>query len=167
LQSEIQNPKSKIFRTLFLALGNPILSDDAVGWEIADRLERILPPGAADFMRESGATLDLIPKLTGYDRLVILDAIQLGQAPAGTLYRFTLDDFRSTVRHSSAHDLNFATAFDVGRRLGYAIPADIRVYAIEVQELRRFAEGCTPAVASRLDALAEEIRADIVSWGKT
>lgn len=30
-------------KTLILALGNPILSDDAVGWEIADRLTTGLP----------------------------------------------------------------------------------------------------------------------------
>jgi hydrogenase maturation protease len=159
LQSKIRNPKSKI---LILALGNPILSDDAVGWELADRLERLLPPGTADFLRESGATLDLIPRLGAYECLVIVDAVQLGQAPAGALYRFTLDDFRATIRHSSAHDINFATAFEVGRRLGYPIPPEIRIYAIEVQELNRFAEGCTPAVAARLDALAQEILDDIL-----
>jgi hydrogenase maturation protease len=160
LQSKIKNQKSKM---LVLALGNPILSDDAVGWEIADRLEKLLPPGTADFMRESGATLDLIGKLAGYERLIIIDAVQLGQAPVGTLYRFTLDDFRATIRHSSAHDINFATAFEVGRRYGYPIPHDIRIYAIEVHELTRFAEGCTPEVVARLDALAQEIRGAIVA----
>ena len=148
-------------KTLILALGNPILSDDAVGFEIADRLERALPADEYDFMKESGATLDLLGKIRGYNRLIVVDAIQLGTAPVGTLHRFTLGDLQSTVRCSSAHDINFASAFAVGRRLGYAVPDEIRIYGIEVQELRRFAEGCTPQVAARLDGIAEEILAEL------
>lgn len=144
-------------KTLILALGNPILSDDGVAWEVADRLAANLPPGSADVLKESGATLDLLGKLAGYARLIILDAIQIRQGPVGTVYRFTLDDFRSTVRWSSAHDLNFASAFELGRRLGYEIPGDVRIYAMEVKELQRFHEGCTPEVCERLPAMAKEI----------
>ncbi|OPZ24220.1 MAG: hydrogenase 1 maturation protease [Lentisphaerae bacterium ADurb.BinA184] len=149
-------------RTLILALGNPILSDDAAGWEIADRLRPRLH-GRCDIVieKESSASLDLIPRLGGFDRLLILDAIQLGQAPPGTLYRFTLEDFASTIRYSSAHDLNFASAFALGRQMGYAIPADIRIYAVEVVELRRFAEGCTPPVRNAIPGIADAIVRDL------
>ena len=148
-------------KTLILALGNPILSDDGVGWEIADRLAERLPPSRFDVLKESGATLDLLPKCAGYGRLVVVDAIQLGTAPVGTVHRFTLDDLRSTVRSSSAHDINFATAFAIGREWGYDVPTDIRIFGIEVQELRRFAEGCTPAVQAELDHITEQILADL------
>ena len=151
------SPGSAIPRTLLLALGNPILSDDAVGWELADRLAPDAARCGADILKESTATLDLVHRFAGYERLVILDAIQLGTAPPGTLHRFTLDDFAATIRMSCAHDLNFASAFALARRLGCDIPTDIRIYAVEVQELLKFAEGCTPPVAARLDALARQI----------
>ena len=148
-------------KTLILALGNPILSDDAVGWEIADRLVARLPADETHVMKESGATLDLLPRFAGYERLVVVDAIQLGTAPVGTVHRMTLDDLRSTVRRSSAHDINFATAFAVGRQWGYEIPRDIRIYGIEVRELRRFSENLTPEVQERLEAITGEILADL------
>ena len=148
-------------KTLILALGNPILSDDGVGWEVADLLAEMLDARDVDILKESGATLDLLHRFAGYDRLAVLDAIQLGEAPSGTLYRLSIDDLRSTIRYSSAHDLNFATAFALGRSLGYDMPEDIRVYAIEVKELRRFAEGCTPEVARKLPEIASEIAADL------
>jgi hydrogenase maturation protease len=148
-------------KTLILALGNPILSDDAVGWEVAERLAARLPRAAYDIRRESGATFDLVRKLAGYDRLAVIDAIQLGTAPVGSVRRFALDDFQSTVRFSSAHDINFATAFETGRRLGCHIPSDIRIYAIEVKELLRFSEGCTPEVRAKLDEIAQQIGADL------
>lgn len=148
-------------KTLILALGNPIVSDDGVGWEVADRLLAILPPDSADVLKESGATLDLLGKFAGYDRLVVVDAVQLGNVPVGTLTRFTLDDFRSTIRYSSAHDINFATAFEMGREMGYALPSDVRIYAIEVKELRRFAEGCTPEVQACLDTITRTIASEL------
>jgi len=143
--------------TLILALGNPILSDDAVGWEIADRLGAHLPAEGFDILKESGATLDLLRRVSGYERLVVIDAVQLGTAPVGTIHRFTLDDLRPTVRHSSAHDINFATALTIGEQLGYAMPTSTRIYGIEVQELRRFHEGCSPKIAARLADMAAEI----------
>jgi len=148
-------------KTLILALGNPILSDDGVGWEIADRLADSLPD--VEIIKESAATMDLIPKLADYNQLIIIDAIQLGSAPVGTLHRFTLDDFASTIRRSCAHDINFATAFAMGKKWGYNIPADIRIYGIEVKELLQFSEGCTPQVREKLGEIAEQIRSDLVN----
>lgn len=148
-------------RTLVLALGNPILSDDAVGWELADRLVGKLDGKQFTILKESAATLDLLRRLEGYERLVVLDAIQLGTQPVGTLHRFTLQDFASTIHYSSAHDINFATALQMGKDFGYNTPEDVLIYGVEVKELRRFAEGCTPEVAVELDALAEQIVQDL------
>jgi hydrogenase maturation protease len=149
-------------KTLILALGNPILSDDGVAWEIADRIEASLPCGSAHILRESSATLDLLGKFAPYDRLFVLDAILTGSAPIGTVHRFSPADLQSTVRFSSAHDINFATAFEIGRQLGYRIPPDIRIFGIEVKELTRFAEGCTPEVRAVIPAAAEEICREIM-----
>jgi hydrogenase maturation protease len=148
-------------KTLILALGNPILSDDGVGWEIADRLAAVCPPDKVDILKESGATFDLLAKFAGYDRLAIIDAIQLGKGPVGTVYRFTLEDLQSTVRYSSAHDINFATAIAMGRDLQYPIPDDIRIFGIEVKELRRFSEHCTPDLQLKVEGIAREILEDL------
>ncbi|MDD5674221.1 MAG: hydrogenase maturation protease [Chitinivibrionales bacterium] len=144
-------------KTLLLALGNPILSDDGVAWIIADRLLERLPTAEYTVMKESGATFDLVPKFAGYDRLVVIDAILLGQKPVGSLYQLTLSHFESTIRATSAHDINFASAFALGRKLGYKIPTDIRIFGIEVKELRRFSESLSPQVQERLDVLVKEI----------
>ena len=155
-------------KTLILALGNPILSDDAVAHEVADRLaERLHSPSLKkdtkyDIIKSSVATMDIIPQLAGYQQLVVIDAIQLGSVPPGTVHRLNLDDLASTVRPSSPHDINFATAFKMGREWGYHIPRDIRIYGIEAKQLLKFSEGCTPEVAEKLDAIAEEIADDLL-----
>lgn len=148
-------------KTLVLALGNPILSDDGVAHEVADRLAGRLDD--TDIVKSSAATMDIIPKLARYGRLVVLDAIQRGSVPPGTVQRFSLDDFADTVRPSSPHDINFATAFEMVKKWGYDIPEDIRIYGIEVVELSKFAEGCTPPVAEKLDDIAEHIFSDLAA----
>lgn len=148
-------------KTLILALGNPILSDDAVGWEVADRLSSRLRGHSVDVLKESAAGLDLLRTISEYERLIVVDAIQLGTRPVGSIHRFTLDELRSTIRYSSAHDINFVTAFAMGKTLGYEMPEDIRIYGIEVKELRVFAEGLTPEVGEKLDDIAGEIAADL------
>lgn len=148
------NPESRTGKTLILALGNPILCDDAVGWEIADRLAAMLPKKSFGIVKESGATLDLLPKLQGYDQLIVVDAIRLGNVPVGSIHKLTLTDLDSTIRHSSAHDINFATAFSMAEELGCDLPPDILIYAVEVKELRRFSEDCTAEVAGLVDSIA-------------
>jgi hydrogenase maturation protease len=148
-------------KTLVLALGNPILSDDGVAHEVADRLAGRLD--ATDIIKSSAATMDLVPRLAGYDRLVVVDAVQRGSAPPGTVYRLSLSDFADTIRPSSPHDINFATAFEMVKKWGYDIPEDIRIYGIEVVELSKFAEGCTPEVAEKLNEIAEHIFNDLVT----
>lgn len=146
-------------RTLILALGNPILSDDRIGWEVADRLaERT---GQIDIIKSSGATMDIIPKLTGYEQVVVIDAVKFGSVSPGQVHRFSLDDLASTVRPSSPHDINFATAFKMAKQWGYDIPGDIRIYGIEVNELLKFSENCTPQVAEKLDEIVEYIANDL------
>ncbi|GAH44678.1 unnamed protein product, partial [marine sediment metagenome] len=108
-------------KTLILALGNPILSDDSAAHVVADRLaERLssscvlheescqeantpydIPNTQYKIIKSSAATMDIIPQLVGYQRLVVIDTIQLGSAPPGTVHRFALDDLANTIRISS------------------------------------------------------------------
>jgi hydrogenase maturation protease len=156
-------------KTLVLALGNPILSDDGVAHEVADRLAQRLQEagesnsGGVDIIKSSGATMDIIGQLAGYERLMVIDAVQLGSVPLGTVHRFSLDDLSDTVRISSPHDINFATALGLGKEWGYDIPEDIRIYGIEVKELLKFSEGCTPEVAESLDSIVEQIFSDMMN----
>jgi hydrogenase maturation protease len=149
-------------KTLILALGNPILSDDGIAWAVADCLSMRLSPEKYTVEKESGATLDLVPRLAPFSRLIVIDAIQLGQKPVGSVYQFSLQDFEATIRSSSAHDINFATAFAVGRNLGYKIPESIMIFGIEVKELRTFSEQLSQELTQNLEKICNEIYSAII-----
>ena len=78
-------------RTLVLGLGNDILSDDGVGLQVARRVGELIGD-RADVAEASVATIDLLPLMSGYDRVVIIDAFLSPDLPPGTPVRTTPAD---------------------------------------------------------------------------
>jgi hydrogenase maturation protease len=143
---------------LVLGLGNTILRDDGVGIYVARALrDRV---GALASVEEAElAGLDLIERLNGYDRAVIIDAIQLEDEEPGTVFKMRPDDIRITARLASVHDVDLVTALELGKRLRLKMPDDVVIYAVQAEDTRTLGEGCTDAVARVIAPLADEISA--------
>ena len=148
-------------RTLILGMGNPILTDDAIGCLLAAELKRVLPPAPwIDVVEEcSVGGLNLIDVLAGYERVLAIDAITTADGRPGDLHRFTVADLRGTLHLSNIHDVNFATALELGRRMGVQVPADrdVHVFAVEILDGETFGETLTEPLAQRLPELAARL----------
>lgn len=144
-------------KTLVLGLGNPILRDDGVGLCVAREVEGRLAQPQVTVMETSMAGLNLLDILAGYDRVIVIDAIQTAGGKAGQIYRLDPEAFDVTRHAASPHDVNFATALELGKRLGLALPRQIVVYAIEVADVSTFSEECTPRVSGAIPVCAEMI----------
>jgi len=144
-------------KTLILGLGNPILSDDGVGLHVARVLEGRLDQPEITVEETSMGGLSLLDLLTGYDRAIIIDAIQTREGKAGQIYRLDLEAFNVTRHASSPHDINFATALEFGNRLGLALPQQIVIFAIELQDASTFSEECTPEVERAIPVCVEKV----------
>ncbi|HMK08623.1 MAG TPA: hydrogenase maturation protease [Anaerolineales bacterium] len=145
-------------RTLIIGLGNPILRDDAVGLHVARRVQDALPSAAGiEVVQECVGGLRLMERMVGYDRALLIDARRSGRPP-GTVQ--LLDPLDMTTQHSaSSHDVNLATALAVGRRSGARLPADdqIRIVAVEVEDVETFSETMSPAVEAAVPAAADRV----------
>jgi len=144
-------------KTLVLGLGNPILTDDGVGPQVAKELEGRLDQQEITVMEGSLGGLNLLDLLVGYDRAIIIDAIETVGGKAGQIYRLDLEAFDATRHAASVHDINFATALELGKRLGLALPQQIDIFAIEVVDTSRFSEECTPKVTEAIPLCVETI----------
>jgi hydrogenase maturation protease len=137
--------------TLILGMGNPILSDDSIGVRLARDLRRHLGGRFdVDVVEEcSVGGLNLLDYLAGYERVILLDAIHTRGGRAGDVYGFRATGLRPTAHLCNVHDANFATALELGRRLGAPLPDDeeIHVFAVEVLDDRTFGTELTPALA--------------------
>lgn len=144
-------------KTLVLGLGNPILSDDGVGPQVARELEGRLDQPEVTVTETSLAGLSLLDLLVGYDRAIIIDAIQTAGGKAGQIYRLEPESFNATRHAATPHDVNFATALELGNQLNLALPRQIDIFAIEAADVTTFSEECTPEVERAIPACAEMI----------
>jgi len=146
--------------TLVLGMGNPILSDDGVGLEVARRLQEGLLPDGVDVQQSEVAGLRLLELLKGYDKVVIVDALRTGRAP-GDVVRYEARDFRGGHRYGSAHSIGLETALELGRRMGLPMPDDVTVFAIEAADVETFGEEFSPPVAAAAGKVVELVRAEV------
>lgn len=159
--SHIQYP---IPRTLVLGLGNPILTDDGVGIHVVRAAAaQYAPADAVTFAEASVGGLRLLDALAGYERVILVDAIQTSGGRSGDVYQLAASDLLASLHSGSTHDMSLNTALDLGRRLGMKLPGDgdIVILAVEVEDVLTFSDSCTQAVARAIPRAMEAVRAQL------
>ena len=138
-------------KTLVIGLGNPILGDDGVGWKIADEVATAVgPQSSIEFDTAALGGLSLMERMLDYDRVVLVDSMETGQSPVGSVQTFPLASLPDPmVGHSaSAHDTSLITALKTAESLGADIPKYVDVVAVEAQNVYDFSEELSPPVAA-------------------
>ncbi len=152
-------------KTLLLGMGNPILSDDAVGIRLARDIGRRLSGATGLSVVEecSVGGLNILDVVAGFDRLIVLDSIRTSGGIPGDWHRFTSEALRDTMHLNNIHDANFATALELGRRMGMPLPPEenIRIFAVEVEDNETFSEVMTESLERSYPAYSEEILREI------
>ncbi len=161
-------------RTIIIGLGNPILGDDGVGWKVAQEVQRCLglashAQGGGEAVNRPEASLEvdavalgglsLMERLIGYDRVILIDAMQTGTRPVGSVHVCALEDLPNpSAGHStSAHDTSLMTALTVGRQMGLPLPQQLDVVAIEVERVYDFSEELSPPVAAAVPQACQAV----------
>ena len=143
---------------LVVGLGSPIMSDDAIGLMVAQRIED-MHLERVETRQEAVGGLDIIPVLWGYRHAIIVDAIKTEQYEPGTIMIFDPEDFEPTITNASAHDINLATAMAIGRDMEpEQMPVSVRFVAIEVEDLQTMREGLTEKVEAALDQAVNAVK---------
>lgn len=143
---------------LALGLGNDILTDDAIGLLVARQLRRELGNHPAIEVRETTEMgLALLDFLTGYDAVLLVDAIQTGQALPGFLHELEPGGLtRLTGR--TPHFLGVGETLALGRALGLPMPRRVRILAVEVADPFTLGTTLTPALRAALPEAVSRAR---------
>jgi hydrogenase maturation protease len=141
--------EGNIVRTLVLGLGNPILTDDGVGIRVALKAKERCRRDDVTFAEASVGGMRLLDVIRGFDRLIMVDAIQTGEGRPGDIYRLRPDSSKVTLHTNSSHDLSLPGALALGRGMGMSLPkdSDIVIIAVEAEDVLSFGEECTPDVS--------------------
>lgn len=155
-------------KTIVLGLGNILHSDDGAGPGAAERLKRDsrLPD---DVIVIEGGTLglELLPELWDCSFLLVLDAVDVGQAP-GTLIRLSREELNKLACSGNIHQLGVADLL-VALRLLAQRPPELLLLGIQPETLEwgtrlspRIEAGLTPLIEAALAELHHRRQAPLI-----
>jgi len=166
-------------KTTVVGVGNPYLTDDAVGIRVV-RLAQAMASGAtaqaeADiaaageclchirFDEVYAGGLRLMDALEGFNRAIIVDAIIVENARPGRTYFLSETDFPAARNLDCTHDADLVSALRLGRSCGMALPTEIKVLAVEVlaENTGVFGESLSPEIEAALPGAAQMVLAEL------
>jgi hydrogenase maturation protease len=118
--------------TRVLCLGNDLLADDAFGIDVAAGI-RDRAPASVDVVETGKGGFQLLDHLEEVTRLIVVDTVQTGSAPPGTLHWFSEADV-SPIPGGSPHYTGLFEALAVGRTLGMRVPEEVLFIAVEAAD---------------------------------
>jgi len=139
-----------------LALGNEILGDDAFGILVARQVRQLLPD-AIEVVSSSAAGFHLLDDVIGARRLMVVDTVQTGQAPPGTVYVVREQDVH-VVAGGSPHYTGLFEMLAVARELRLEAPREVVIVAVEAADCLTVGGGMHPDVAAAIPGVVELIR---------
>jgi len=148
-------------KTIVVGLGNPILSDDGAGPRVAEELKSLMGEDDIAIEEANVGGLGLMSLLAGYQRAIIVDAVQTVDGTPGDIYQLKLEAFERSRRTGPVHDLDLLSALQIGRIAGITLPDIIEVFAIEAADVCTFGEECSQRVNEAIPVCAELIRKKI------
>jgi hydrogenase maturation protease len=149
-------------KTLVIGLGNPILGDDGVGWRVVEEIARKTTDRSnVEVDTASLGGLSLMERLTGYERVILVDSFFSGKKPIGTVSLFLLTELPdlSSGHTTAIHDTSLRNALNVGRSMDISLPRDedVQIVAIEAENVYDFSETLSTAVEAAVPRAVEAV----------
>lgn len=133
-------------KILVLGLGNDILTDDAVGLNLVRALrDEFAGNETIDFCETQEMGLALLDFIVGYREVVIVDSIQTGNVPPGTVHELDADGLK-TLTGRTPHFLGVGETLALGNKLGLPMPEQVTIFALEVADPFTLSTKMTPAL---------------------
>ena len=148
---------------LILGLGNLVHADDGLGVHAIHLLQQDprVPP---DVTLLDGGTqgLSLIPHISGFKRVLVIDAVDVGEAP-GTLLRLEGKSLDNLPGKATVHALGFADLMIALRLLGDS-PDEVVLIGVQPQSVSDWSPELTPPIAAALEKIRDLVLSQIEAW---
>jgi len=147
-------PIESIAPGVIVGLGNDIMCDDGVGIAVIRRLPLCVTTNPlVDCIELPWAGLSLLDVLRNRQWAIIVDCLITGRWTPGTVKKLSENDIGGSVRLLSYHDISYPAALRLGRELGWMLPDDVTIIAIEGQDVYDFGEQLSPRVDEAADCV--------------
>lgn len=153
-----QDPSSPVGQphTLILGVGNTLYGDDGLGVRVAERLARETLPGGVIVEIAGLDGVDLVLRMEGWQRVILIDAVQMGAKP-GTWRHFKPEEVKLIAEGQgfSLHESGVASALELAQALG-KLPNEVIIYGVEPETLE-VSEELSPSVQAAIPDLTQHI----------
>jgi len=149
---------------LVLGIGNLVMSDDAVGVLVAQRLQQGYRfADNVEIMDGGTLGLDLLPKLENITNLILIDAVETGKK-AGTCVRLCGQDLPIALQTKvSPHQMGLKDLLAVSELMGHS-PKEMVLIGVQPGSIE-MSIGLTPEVQAQFDTLISSVLAELAHWG--
>lgn len=151
--------------TVVLALGNPLMGDDGLGAAVLERLQGWDWGGAVDIVDGETWGLRLLPTVETAERLLVIDAIDIGAEP-GTVVILNGADLPARLDTAmSAHQVGLREVLALAELRG-TYPSAVTAIGAQPHWVV-FGDPLSPVVAAALDAVVNAAVHQLGAWGHT
>jgi hydrogenase maturation protease len=151
-------------KILVLGLGNELLSDDRVGLLAARRLRTMLDSQAE--VCESNLTgIALLDLLVGYDKTILIDAVQTERYAPGTLVEIDPRKL-SAVPSPSPHYAGVPEMIATARQLSLPFPMDIKIIAVAISCVQIIGKPMSAPVVRAIAEVIWRVQEQLQLWTK-
>jgi len=138
-----------------LCLGNELLADDAFGFVVAEKLRAL--PEALQVVESSLSGLALIDELTNASCLLVIDSVQTGNGPPGTIHICQEDEWE-TPAGPSPHYFGIFETLRLARKLRLPAPEKVMILAVETADCTTLGGSIHPAVLAAVPKVVQQVR---------
>jgi hydrogenase maturation protease len=151
-----------------VGLGNPLLSDDAIGLIVIEKARQALNNLYPDisFIQNTSGGFDLLYDVIGYDGVLFIDSISTRAEETGMIREFSIGeiDQYAQPRLKDAHGMNLPTILSLGRRCGYSIPVQISILGIGGKNFFTFSDTPDAKMIQAIDGVIHAIDMILSRW---
>ncbi|SDN31528.1 hydrogenase maturation protease [Desulfonauticus submarinus] len=142
-----------------IGIGNPLLSDDRAGIVIVEDLEREGLPAQFEILYTVG--FELLDKILGYKKAIIVDACMLGQK-IGDILEVKVEDIFASSKLVNSHAMHIGTSLKLGFELyPDLMPKEVKIFLIEVENIEEFSKNFTPEVKKAVEEVKQRIKQEL------
>jgi hydrogenase maturation protease len=114
-------------------------------------------PGGCEVEELHGGWLTLLGRLGQWDRIVVVDAVDLGLSP-GELVELEFPSESEVAPPEGGHALGLQEVLAIAAVTGEPLPGEVRVLGIQVADVASFSERCSGPVEAAIPLACASIR---------
>ncbi|MFH0984852.1 MAG: hydrogenase maturation protease [Candidatus Omnitrophota bacterium] len=151
-------------KTLLLGLGNDLRGNDAVGLHVIDHIRSMnIESSHVRIERTLASGIHLLSYFPGYERIFIVDSVQVADADIGQFWRVSPEELKR-CRFSTriTHGIGIHSILDIVRKIGFENPREVVLFLVGIKKMDDYFYECRDDIDHALKLMVPRFSEEIV-----